>query len=433
MTVARNISCYSISNSTTSNNFQFCAIRIYQSQNESSNISSAVYNGLRYINTFRRLTEKACNVTVTRSLADTGAWICDGTLPYETYTSMDLCVCATDNCNENLTSCQNSANNTADMLASTEFMPNLTSIISCNDTSNDNYTCSMHPFIDIPLCQDYVGKNSVLCAITTSGITTTQESLIDESYEIYLSDKVYQIKTLVNLVSGSSYNETQSSVYFNYMTPAAMPIAECTCTSSFCNQNITTCNLQTPLNLETTTTTTTTTTITTTTTESTTTITTTTAGSTTTTDTTTITETTTTTTTTNGTSTTTTTTTQTTTTTTTTTRASTTITQTTTTTTTTTTRAGGEKGLGSAATAGLVLYRDIGDDIQMSAFALQINVPLGLGDLGLLATVRPRTIHVYDKLLVVILSTDSNKIMVMRVYKIFKYTTCYLLSVWHYR
>ncbi|CAF5019806.1 unnamed protein product, partial [Rotaria magnacalcarata] len=50
----------------------------------------------------------------------------------------------------------------------------------------------------------------------------------------------------------------------------------------------------------------------------------------------------------------------------------------------------------------------------MSAFALQINVPLGLGDLGLLATVRPRTIHVYDKLLVVILSTDSNKIMVMR-------------------
>ncbi|CAF4973387.1 unnamed protein product, partial [Rotaria magnacalcarata] len=50
----------------------------------------------------------------------------------------------------------------------------------------------------------------------------------------------------------------------------------------------------------------------------------------------------------------------------------------------------------------------------------QKNVPLGLADLGLLATVEPRTIHVYDKLCVVVLSTDSgkipdsNKIMLMR-------------------
>ncbi|CAF3447898.1 unnamed protein product [Rotaria socialis] len=357
MTVARNISCYSISDSTASNNFQFCAIRIYRSQTAASNISSTVYNGLRYMNTFRRLTEKACNVTVARSLADTGAWICDGTLPYETYTSMDLCVCATDNCNENLTSCQNSANNSTDMLGSAEFMPNLTLIISCNDTSNDNYTCSMHPFINIPLCQDYARKNSVLCAITVSGTTTTQESLIDESYETYLSDKVYQIKTVVNLVSVDSYNETQSSVYFNYMTPAAMPFADCACTSFFCNQNITTCNLQTPLEVETTTTTTTTTTATTATTTTTTatatTITTTTTGGTTITDTTATT--TTTTTTTAGTSTTQNAAT-------TTTGASTTQNATTTTTgtsttqnvtTTTTTGPGGEKGLGSAATAGL--------------------------------------------------------------------------------
>ncbi|CAF3310178.1 unnamed protein product [Rotaria socialis] len=82
-----------------------------------------------------------------------------------------------------------------------------------------------------------------------------------------------------------------------------------------------------------------------------------------------------------------------------------------------------------------VLYRDTDDDIQMSEFALQKNVPLGLADLGLLATVEPQTIHVYDKLCVVVLSTDnreirdSNKIMFMRVLKC---TTYYLLSVWHY-
>ncbi|CAF1131308.1 unnamed protein product [Rotaria magnacalcarata] len=56
----------------------------------------------------------------------------------------------------------------------------------------------------------------------------------------------------------------------------------------------------------------------------------------------------------------------------------------------------------------------------MREFALQKNVPLGLADLGLLATVGPRTIYVYDKLRVVVLSTDSekirdsNKIMLMR-------------------
>ncbi|CAF5166041.1 unnamed protein product, partial [Rotaria magnacalcarata] len=53
----------------------------------------------------------------------------------------------------------------------------------------------------------------------------------------------------------------------------------------------------------------------------------------------------------------------------------------------------------------------------------------------LLATVEPRTIHVYDKSRAVVLSTDngeirdSNKIMFMRVLKC---TTCYLLSVRHY-
>ncbi|CAF5186255.1 unnamed protein product, partial [Rotaria magnacalcarata] len=56
----------------------------------------------------------------------------------------------------------------------------------------------------------------------------------------------------------------------------------------------------------------------------------------------------------------------------------------------------------------------------MSEFALQKNTPLGFANLGLLATVGPQTIHVYDKLYVVVLSTDnreirdSNKIMFMR-------------------
>ncbi|CAF2156033.1 unnamed protein product [Rotaria magnacalcarata] len=54
----------------------------------------------------------------------------------------------------------------------------------------------------------------------------------------------------------------------------------------------------------------------------------------------------------------------------------------------------------------------------MSEFALQKNVPLGLADLGLLATVEPQTIHVYDKLCVVVLSTDNREIRdtISRIY-----------------
>ncbi|CAF4208321.1 unnamed protein product [Rotaria magnacalcarata] len=62
-----------------------------------------------------------------------------------------------------------------------------------------------------------------------------------------------------------------------------------------------------------------------------------------------------------------------------------------------------------------VLSRDIDDDIQMSEFALQKKVPLGLTDLGLLAIVELQIIHVYDKSRVVVLSIDSNKIMFMRM------------------
>ncbi|CAF4920767.1 unnamed protein product [Rotaria magnacalcarata] len=52
------------------------------------------------------------------------------------------------------------------------------------------------------------------------------------------------------------------------------------------------------------------------------------------------------------------------------------------------------------------LYRDIDDDIQMSEFTLQTDVPLGPAELGLLATVGLQTIHVYDKLCVVALSNE---------------------------
>ncbi|CAF2015563.1 unnamed protein product [Rotaria magnacalcarata] len=310
ITTTRNINCY-LRADLTSTSFQFCAIRIYRNQSEIPDIASAVYNGLRYMNTMHQLTQKSCIATVPTSSVDTGAWSCEGKLPYETYTSVDLCICATDNCNQNLTFCQKSVTNTTNMPASTDFMPNLTSIISCNDATKENYTCSAHPYINVSLCQGYVINNTVLCAISTSGTTITQLSLIGENYEVYLSEKIYQANSIPTNATKTSSNETQTNFYFKYSYPATISYEECVCTSSFCNQNTGTCESQVASLLNTTTTSTTTTSATTTTATTTTTTTTTTATSTTTT------------------------------------------TTTSATTTTATTGTGGEKGLGSAATAGL--------------------------------------------------------------------------------
>ncbi|CAF5078914.1 unnamed protein product, partial [Rotaria magnacalcarata] len=54
---------------------------------------------------------------------------------------------------------------------------------------------------------------------------------------------------------------------------------------------------------------------------------------------------------------------------------------------------------------------DIDDDIQTSEFTLQKDVPLGPAELGLLATVGLQTIHVYDKLCVVVLSNDKTSVI----------------------
>ncbi|CAF3413726.1 unnamed protein product [Rotaria socialis] len=352
ITTTRNLNCYLTAN-LTSTSFQFCAIRIYRNQSGTPDIASAVYNGLRYMNTLHPLTEKGCTATVATSSVDTGAWFCEGKLPYETYTYVDLCICATDNCNQNLTSCQNSVINTTNMPALTDFMPNLTSIIPCNDTTNENYTCSAHPYINVLLCQAYVIKNSVLCAISISGTTITQLSLIGENYEVYLSEKLYEANSIPSNATGTSFNETQTNVYFKYSYPATMPYEECVCTSSFCNQNTGTCETPVVSLPNTTTTKTTTTSATTTTATTTTTTIATSTTATTTSSATTTSATTTSATTTTATTTTTTTISSATTATTTTTTTTKTTTTTTSSATTTTTGPGGEKGLGSAATAGL--------------------------------------------------------------------------------
>jgi molybdopterin molybdotransferase len=54
-----------------------------------------------------------------------------------------------------------------------------------------------------------------------------------------------------------------------------------------------------------------------------------------------------------------------------------------------------------------ILYRNIGDDVNIGELVLEKNVPLGPAELGLFATVGLQTVRVYDKPHVVVLSTGN--------------------------
>lgn len=257
ITVTRTISCRQNDNTTSTGDFQFCAIRVYIGPNGMANNSFIVYNGLRYLNTLRPFIQTRCPdfvfVQNGNTVTDIGAGSCGQPRIFETFSQFQLCICATDNCNQDYDSCINSTSLNNNITQLSDFMPILNATIQCDDTLNASNICQEQPFINVSLCEDYVRNNSVLCAITVNGTTITQTPLIYEDYEMYLSEKIYEARSAINGTTGSSYNETQTNVYYAYPANDAESIEECACTSySLCNQNINTCLSQTALPTDTT-------------------------------------------------------------------------------------------------------------------------------------------------------------------------------------
>ncbi|CAF4189937.1 unnamed protein product, partial [Adineta steineri] len=162
-----------------------------------------------------------------------------------------------------MTTCNNSAYNMTRRIGFDNLMPNLTSLIQCDYTSNSSVTCTEQPYVNISACENYVRSNTVLCAITLNGTQTIQESLTNENYERYLSDQLYQWRSSANsLWSG----EPGTTFFYGYSVNDSQIAEGCFCTDpSYCNDNYDTCVSQTSLYDRTTTTTTTTTSATTTT------------------------------------------------------------------------------------------------------------------------------------------------------------------------
>ncbi len=246
--VTRNINCRVNGNQTSASDFQLCAIRVYQGMINSTAQTFSLYNGFHYGNTLRRYIQKACSTEGNVLPTDTGIWGCTFPLPFEISVSIiSICVCAIDNCNIDLDTCQQSVRSNSDILPLLDVMPDLNVILQCSDTLNANNTCGENPFINITLCQAYVRNNSVLCAVTVNGTVITQTSLIYENYEAYLDEKIYEVRSALSMASNNFSLESNNTVFYNFSTSATGgSVEECACTSySFCNEQIMTCALST--------------------------------------------------------------------------------------------------------------------------------------------------------------------------------------------
>ncbi len=257
ITVTRNITCQLNDNETLIDDFQYCAIRIYIGWNGTQDVLFTIYNGLWYVNTFHRYIQTNCNGFVPTSDGKidtgTGSGYCDQPLPFETFSKLKLCICATDNCNQDMNSCVDSTLSNTNISSILDFMPDLTSTIQCDDTLNASNTCQEHPFINVSACEDYVQNNSVLCAITINKNETIQTPLIYINYEAFLSEKIHEAKTAANnTIEETSFSETDTNVYFKYFDNNIGYVKECVCTSySLCNQNIDTCLVQAAIEITT--------------------------------------------------------------------------------------------------------------------------------------------------------------------------------------
>ena len=242
--ILRNIRCRLDENGMSDSGFQLCAIRLYHGKDDANTSTYFVYDGLRYVNIFHRYIQKYCPLWPRKDSAilDIGSATCQSNPTFERFEESQLCICGTDNCNQNWSSCYDSIEQSSDILSLTNFIPDLSSTMQCNATVNASNVCRQHHFIDTFDCEAYVNYNSVLCAITVNGTTMIQTPLIEENYEAYLETKIYQIRSAGINNQNFVFSESDTNVYYNYSTSDIDFINECVCTSSFCNQDVITCS-----------------------------------------------------------------------------------------------------------------------------------------------------------------------------------------------
>jgi hypothetical protein len=231
-----------------------CEYCVYQFFNNGS-ASEVYYDCSQVTNTYKTISQRCQGFSDT---TDIGYGVCLP-LSFELFDISILCICATNMCNQNFTSCQSSVNYQIESNSAPSVLPSVapafTTPISCVDTTNllgDSSTMSSFcaeyssPYINVTECNEYVVNNTVLCIYISSGGNPYPFASTSDDYNLFLSGAIIGINERSqdpNIVQ--FYNESSSYFYVNWNETfddnTTLIVQRCLCAEDNCNSNLMIC------------------------------------------------------------------------------------------------------------------------------------------------------------------------------------------------
>ncbi|CAF0764323.1 unnamed protein product [Adineta steineri] len=252
LTPRRNLTCLTdFGDTDLFTNCEYCVYEFFNNGTDSSISHDCIY----ITNSYRLVTRRCSGFT---SDSDIGYGLCSQ-LPFEYFDIDLLCICATDLCNENFTTCKQSVDSNPNLPTLPSPIPTLTAntlAISCQDTPlgilNSTYYCirDSTPYINMTQCEEYVQNHTVVCMYLESddGSYLTLVAIPDEDYEYVLADqidKMQGVATQSNFIQ--FYNETSGAFHVQWQEDVedtdnyTRIYNKCYCMTDDCNFNLTEC------------------------------------------------------------------------------------------------------------------------------------------------------------------------------------------------
>ncbi|UJR32935.1 hypothetical protein I4U23_020396 [Adineta vaga] len=236
-------------------NCEYCVYEFFNNGTDSTISHDCIY----LTNSYRLVTQRCSGFT---SASDTGYGLCSQ-LPFEYFDIDLLCICATNLCNENFTTCKQSVDTNPALAPLPSPIPSLTaddSAIFCQDTPigvlNSTYYCvrDSTPYINMTQCEDYVQNHTVVCMYLEmdNGSYLTLVALPDEDYEYVLADQIDKMQRMIGKSNvQQDYNETSGAFYIRWKenlentdtNNSTMIYNRCYCLTDDCNANLNQCLL----------------------------------------------------------------------------------------------------------------------------------------------------------------------------------------------
>ncbi|CAF3422388.1 unnamed protein product [Rotaria sp. Silwood1] len=246
-----NLTC--ISDFSNGDLFTDCEYCVYEFFNNGTD-STIYYDCIYLTNSYRLVTQRCTGFT---NNSDIGYGLCSK-LPFEYFDIDLLCICATNLCNENFTTCKQSVDENPKLSSLSSPIPLLTkesSSITCQDIPlgllNSTYYCirDATPYINMAQCEEYVQNHIVLCMYLESDNETylTLVALPDEDYEYVLAGQIQLMQRMaVKSNVKQYYNETRNTFYIQWQEKIedynyTRIYNKCYCTTNDCNINLTAC------------------------------------------------------------------------------------------------------------------------------------------------------------------------------------------------